>query len=76
MQCIEHVHSYVCAEFHKQRFREGRPAFDLQKDSDRLLKVFNDKVTAGSVLNDCMRVQALVKRVYQLDGGYAPPEMT
>jgi hypothetical protein len=76
MQCIEHVHSHVCAEFHKQRFRAGRPDFDVQREGDRLHEIFEDKVTADRVLNDCMRVIQLVEHVRHTDGGYAPTRMT
>lgn len=40
MQCIEHVHAIVCAEFQRQRFRQGRVPFDVDVDGAHLKEVF------------------------------------
>ncbi len=77
MQCIEHVHATVCSEFQKQRFREGRMPFDLEKDGAHLKKVFFDMVCGEGVRNNCAKVMRLVSHVAeQGHGGYAISKLT
>jgi hypothetical protein len=62
--------------FTSRDFARGLQEFDLQRDGDRLRKIFNEKVTPHAVLNDCMRVIQLVEHVRKTDGSYAPTRMT
>jgi hypothetical protein len=77
MQCIEHVHAIVCAEFQRQRFRQGRAPFDVDADGAHLKEVFFSKVTAAGVRANCEKVMRLVSHVAeQGHGGYAISKLT
>lgn len=76
MQPIEHTHGTICAAFHKLRFQQGLPAYDVQKDFELLKKAFFNTVKPSAVEADCKRVQTLVKHVaHENTGGYAPTKM-
>lgn len=77
MQCIEHVHGYVCAAFIKKHFQTGREAFDTEKHGNMLRQLFLRMVKPSGVLADCCNVMELVKHVRDVSfGRYAPPNMS
>lgn len=77
MQCIEHVHAFVCSEYQKQRFRDGNGPFDVAKDGVHLERVFFETVNAQGVRKNCEKVRLLVAHVAeQGHGGYATCKLT
>jgi hypothetical protein len=77
MQCIEHVHGYVCAAYLKDYYRAGVKGYNVDVEQDRLRKVFFEKVTADGIALNCIKLMKLVKRVRDDgNGGYAPPDLT
>ena len=76
MQCIEHVHGFVCDAFKKENFQTGREAYSMEVHGAKLSALFFRMVTPNGVLRDCRNVMALVKHISDAnDGGYAPPNM-
>lgn len=76
MQCIEHVHGFVCMAFKKENFQTGREAYNMEVHGAKLRALFLRMVTPNGVLRDCRNVMALVKHISDAnDGGYAPPNM-
>jgi hypothetical protein len=77
MQCIEHVHAYVCAAFDRDSFEAGNPVFDMEADFARMKACFEAKVTPEGVTRNCRKVMRLVRYIVQQGtGGYAPAKMT
>jgi hypothetical protein len=77
MQCIEHVHAYVCAAFDKDLLEAGNPAYDVDAHFARMQACFETKVTPEGVTKNCRKVMRLVRYIVkQGHGGYAPASMT
>lgn len=72
MQCIEHVHGWICAEWYKQCFRDGIPQTNEQREAD-LQYLFYSKVTPATVRATVERLWRLLEVIVQENtGGYAP----
>lgn len=77
MQCIEHVHGYVCDEFQKVCFRERLGKFDPEIHGNAVREVFFDMVTGDSVKANCLKVSQLMKYIVDNNtGGYANSKFT
>ena len=75
MQCIEHVHSWICSAWFKQRFREGEPTNNADREA-QLSSLFYELVTPESVRKNVDKLVRLLNyMVEKNDGGYAPPRL-
>lgn len=75
MQCIEHVHSWICSAWFQQRFREGEPTNNADREA-QLSTLFYELVTAESVRKNVDKLMRLLSyMVEKNDGGYAPPRL-
>lgn len=77
MQCIEHVHGYVCQAFQRKMYVHGLREYDFEKHSELLEDTFFATVTPKAVAANCEKLQVLVKHVLDTKtGDYAPPRLT
>jgi mannose/fructose/N-acetylgalactosamine-specific phosphotransferase system component IIB len=61
MQCIEHVHGYVCSEFQKTAFREGLGPYNPTRHADAIRDTFFKMVKPAGVRANCVKLLAMVK---------------
>ena len=75
MQCIEHVHSWICGEWWKDRFRYGCPVTNEEREA-ALGTIFYTLVSADSVKKNVLKLIKLLEHiVHEKTGGYGPPDL-
>ena len=75
MQCIEHVHSWICSEWWKDRFCNGEQLTVEDREAS-LSTIFYDQVSAKSVRKNVHKLVRLLDHIVaQGDGGYAPQNL-
>lgn len=73
MQCIEHVHGWICSEWWKERFRSGTPETNEEREAE-LSNLFYTLVGPDSVRKNVLKLLRLLDHVVQQGtGDYAPP---
>lgn len=76
MQCIEHVHALICSEWWKDRFRNGEPLTNEEREAD-LSTIFYKRVGPDSVKANVRKLMRLIDYIIQTGtGDYAPPSLT
>lgn len=76
MQCIEHVHGYICGAWANERLADGHKKTWQEHEAD-LRRIFNEKVTAENVTANVHKLVKLLERIKKDGtGGYAPSALT
>lgn len=75
MQCIEHVHAWICSEWWKDRFRNGDPLTNEDREA-ALGSIFYKLVTSESVTKNIDKLMRLLQHIDEVGtGDYAPPDL-
>ena len=75
MQCIEHIHSWICSEWWRVRFREGEPLSNEDREAG-LSNIFYEQVSPDSVRKNVQKLVRLLEHIVeQGTGGYGPPDL-
>lgn len=75
MQCIEHVHGYICGAWSNTRLIDGDKKTWEEREAE-LLRIFNEMVTAENVTANVHKLLELLEWIVEDGtGGYPPSRL-